>query len=534
MPHPATPGRFGITTGTQSLPSSLPTPTARQSNRTPLLSHLTTPSPNIRMRPLLTPVLLLSSLTLTLSHPTAPTQPASTIRLPHVVLIVVDDMGYGDPGCYNADSKIPTPNIDRLAAEGLRFTDAHAPGPLCHVSRYGLITGIYPFRIDATQWPNKPLIRPGQTTIASLLKSKGYHTAMVGKWHLGFEEKGYNQPLRGGPVDCGFDHFFGIRASTDIPPYFYIRNDQAVHPPTAHLAANSTEGWSPIQGAFWRAGNIAPNLQLQDVLPRLTDEAIQIIHNHQARQHQQPLLLYLAYPAPHTPWLPSPEFQGHSGAGLYGDFAHMVDAMIGRVFSALVAANMDQNTLLIFTSDNGPVWYPTDVQRLGHDSAGGLRGMKGDLWEAGHRMPFIVRWPNRTPPGTASAQLLCFTDLLATLAELCDVKLADNQAPDSISFLHALLPDRPAEKPVRQSLAIKAGSTEALAIRNGPWKYINRLGSGGFTTPRMLTPGPNDPPGQLYQLEEDPSESRNVYSQYPEIVERLQAELIQVTGTQYP
>ena len=341
---------------------------------------------------------------------------------PHVVIILVDDMGYGDPGCYNPASKIATPHIDSLARDGMRFTDAHAPGPLCHMSRYGLLTGRYPFRTDVKPWRTQPLIAENQTTIASLLKQQGYRTAMVGKWHLGFAEAGYDRPLRGGPIDVGFDSFFGIRASTDIPPYFYIRGDRAVQPPTKKIAANQSEGWSRIQGAFWRAGLIAPNLELADVLPRFTEEAIAVVKDYAAGERtartQEPLFLYLAYPAPHTPWLPTSEFAGKSKAGMYGDFAEMVDAMVGRVLSTLDEAQMSEETLLILTSDNGPVWYDADVERLGHDSAGGLRGMKADAWEAGHRMPFLVRWPGKVAPGSTSNQTVCFTDLMATLATI--------------------------------------------------------------------------------------------------------------------
>jgi arylsulfatase A-like enzyme len=172
--------------------------------------------------------------------------PALAAGPPHIVVILVDDMGYGDPGSYNPNSRIPTPHIDRLAAEGMRFTDAHAPGPLCHPSRYGLLTGRYPFRTDVSRWPTRPLIEEGQVTLPSMLRDAGYATAMVGKWHLGFTEDGYAKPLRGGPVDRGFDSFFGIRASTDIPPYFYIRGDRAVTPPTGRVDASESAGWSPI------------------------------------------------------------------------------------------------------------------------------------------------------------------------------------------------------------------------------------------------------------------------------------------------
>ena len=245
---------------------------------------------------------------------------------PNVLVILVDDMGYGDLGSFNPDSKIATPHIDRLANEGMRFRDAHAPGPLCHMSRYGLMTGRYPFRTDVRRWPTHPLIEEDQMTIASLLQSQGYHTAMVGKWHLGFEENGYENPLPGGPVDRGFDSYFGIRASTDIPPYFFIRDDKAVMPPTDRIEQRHSEGWTKIQGEFWREGGIAPDLKLHEVLPRFTDEAIVVIGYHvSGPRAEDPVMLYLAYPAPHTPWLPSPEFVGKSGASMYGDFMMMVD-----------------------------------------------------------------------------------------------------------------------------------------------------------------------------------------------------------------
>lgn len=452
-------------------------------------------------------------------------------ELPNIVVILVDDMGYGDPGCFNPQSKILTPNINQLASEGMKFTDAHAPGPLCHPSRYGLITGRYPFRTDISLWRKKPLIEEGQLTIASLLGSKGYHTAMVGKWHLGFRENGYENPLPGGPVDVGFDTYFGIRASTDIPPYFYIRDDHAVEPPTDRIEANSSEGWSPIQGSFWRAGGIAPGLELKDVLPRFTDEAIKVIENHVAGDEtaEQPLLLYLAYPAPHTPWLPSAEFEGKSGAGMYGDFMMMVDSEIGRVLDALQEAGLSENTLLVFTADNGPVWYESDVERLGHDSSGGLRGMKADAWEAGHRMPFIVRWPGRVKAGSVTKQCICFTDLLATFADVTGSDLPEDAVLDSYSFLPVLDGEQPADQSIRGPIVMSSGSSKAMMIRSGDWKLINQLGSGGFSKPSRIEPGPDDPAGQLYNLADDPGETNNVYLEHPEIVDRLTAEMKQIT-----
>ncbi|MCA9057104.1 MAG: arylsulfatase, partial [Planctomycetaceae bacterium] len=454
------------------------------------------------------------------------TAQAESADRPHIVVILVDDMGYGDPGCFNADSKIPTPQTDSLAAAGMRFTDAHAPGPLCHMSRYGLMTGCYPFRTNVGVWPRQPLIRPDQMTIASLAKTQGYHTAMVGKWHCGFQENGYDQPLPGGPVDRGFDSFFGIRASTDIPPYFFIRNDRAVQAPTLQIAANNSEDWSPIQGAFWRAGEISPDLQLEQVLPRFTGEAISVIEGHAQNSNEQPLLLYLAYPAPHTPWLPAAEFVGQSGAGMYGDFLMMVDTEIGRVLTALQQAEMADDTLVVFTSDNGFCWYDSDTERFGHDSSGGLRGMKADAWEGGHRMPFIVRWPKHVPAGAESTQLVCFTDLLATFADVLDVSLPDEAGPDSFSFLPALKADSAASEPRRQQFVMRAGSVASMmTIRSGDWKLITELGSGGFSKPSRIEPQNGQPSGQLYHLGRDRAESDNVYLANPDVVARLQNEL---------
>ena len=446
---------------------------------------------------------------------------------PNIVIILADDMGYGDPQCFNPQSKIPTPHINRLAREGMKFTDAHAPGPFCHPLRYGLITGRFPFRTDMTKWPTNPLIREGEATIATLLRSQGYQTAMVGKWHLGFEEKGYDQPLAGGPMAHGFQSFFGMRASTDIPPYFWIQRDHAVKPPTGHIAADHSEDWSPIQGSFRREGGIAPDFVHPDVLPRLTDEAVKQITAH--RGQSNPLLLYVAITAPHTPWLPSAEFIGKSGAGLYGDFATMVDAQIGRVLTALDDAGMKDNTLVIFTSDNGPVWYPDDVKRFGHDSAGGLRGMKADVWEAGHRMPFIVRWPGRVHAGSESPQTICFTDLLSTFADVCGTRLPDGAGPDSFSFLPVLLGTHPRDQPVRGPIVMRAGSN-ATMIRFGEWKLIDQLGSGGFSKPSKISPAPGESAGQLYNLASDLAETTNLYSKHPEIVEQLTAQMKSIIG----
>ena len=450
---------------------------------------------------------------------------------PNIVVILVDDMGYGDAGCYNPESRVVTPHIDRLAAAGMMFTNAHAPGPLCHMSRYGLMTGEYPFRTNVNRWKTEPLIGQDQLTIAGLLSDNGYATAMVGKWHCGFVEKGngedYSGVLKGGPADRGFDSFFGIRASTDIPPYFYIDGDRAVMPPSGHIEARDSvaEGWTPIQGEFWREGGIADDLKLHDVLPRFTDEAVKVVEQRDARK---PLFLYLAYPAPHTPWLPAEEFRGKSGAGMYGDFLMMVDAEIGRVLAALDNEGMAENTLVIFSSDNGPVWYSQDVEKYRHDSVGGLRGMKADAWEGGHRMPFIVRWPGTVSAQSSNHALISFVDLMATFADIVGVDLPEDAGPDSFSFLPHLTTGRlGGDSERRTELALKSGRG-TMTYTRGPWKLIDGLGSGGFSQPSKVKAEKGGPRGQLYNLNDDLSEQNNLWSEKPDIVESMTARMKEI------
>ena len=470
---------------------------------------------------------------------------------PNIIIILVDDMGYGDLKSYNQKSKIPTPNIDGLAREGIRFMDANAPGAVCHPSRYGLLTGRYPFRTDINVWPDQPVIDEERMTIASLLKSEGYHTAMVGKWHLGFdesasiessrkneEERGNNtraayriyeegQLLSGGPVDRGFDSFFGIRASTDIPPYFYIRDDRVFNPPSNTVNDNFSGGiWTDIQGAFWREGGIAPGLDLIDVLPRFTDESIEVIEEHRSKSQGQPLFLYVAYPAPHTPWLPTEEFEGISDAGMYGDFMAMVDAEIGKLLSAVDKANMTDETLVIFSSDNGPVWYEKDKKYFNHDSQGGLRGMKADVYEAGHRVPFIVRWPGVVDEGTVTNQTISFTDLMATFADVLNKELPENAGEDSFSLLSVLAGEQPENESIRPPV-ISVSSRGVRSIKDGQWKLIEELGSGGFTEPVFVEPEFDGPEGQLYNLEEDLQETNNLWNERPDIVARFKGILEQ-------
>ena len=435
-------------------------------------------------------------------------------------------MGWGDPSCFASDSRIATPHIDQLAREGMRFTDAHAPGAWCVPSRYGLLTGRYPCRRGPLRPSAEPVIEEGRVTLAAFLSERGYRTAMVGKWHLGFdgaaqravqEARGEAREhlLAGGPLDRGFDTYFGIPSSLDIPPYYYVRGRAPVALPSERVEASASAGWTKIQGAFWRAGRVAPGFAHDAVLPRFEEEVCAVLADHAARGDEAPLFLYLALPSPHTPWLPAPELQGSSGAGSYGDFVLHTDRVVGAVLAALEEHGLAEETLVVFTSDNGPVWYPADEERFGHRSTGPWRGMKSDSWEGGHRMPFIVRWPGRVAPGTSSERFVCFTDLFATCAEALAVSVPPGVAEDSVSFLPTLAGEPQAP---RGPTVLRAGGQ---VVRDGRWKWIGHWGSGGFSEPRGGTAGPGEPAGQLYDLDADPGETRNVWAAHPDVVARL-------------
>lgn len=461
-----------------------------------------------------------------------PTISLGAERLPNIVLILADDLGYGDVEAYNPESKISTPNINRLAHQGMRLTDAHAAA-WCVPSRYELLTGRYLFRTDR-EYQHQALIESGRPTLASLLKNAGYDTAMIGKWNLSFEGGvafDYRKPLQGGPIDHGFNSYFGIPASLDFAPYFFIEDRHAVEAPTAHIDEHHTPGVRSIQGEFWREGAVAPGFRHEDVLPQLVDRAVRYLKSRS--RSQQPFFLYLALAAPHAPWLPAKQFRGKSGAGMYGDFVMQVDDVVGQIDAALESAGKARDTLLIFTSDNGPTWYQEDVQKYDHRSAGNWRGMKADAWEGGHRIPFIARWSGKIPASASSAQLVSFTDMLATFASLTRQHLPENVGEDSLDMLPVLLGKH--SKSIRSAIIHQAigpgGNT--LAIRQGNWKLIPWLGDKsifegfGYGASDQLTPLPPEAPkpqgpiGQLYDLARDPREESNVYLQHPEVARRL-------------
>jgi len=439
---------------------------------------------------------------------------------PNIIIILADDMGYGDLRSYNPKSKNPTPSIDRLARDGMRFTDAHAPASFCVPTRYGLLTGRYPHRIKLN-WRNSALIEKGRATVPSALREQGYATAMMGKWHLGFDDGpnyDYSKPLVGGPVDRGFDSYFGIPHSLDIVPYYYINNKKAAQAPTGEIGPRNTEGWTQIQGEFWRGGPIAPDFNHVEVLPRLTERSVKYIESR--KDKKQPFFLYVALPAPHTPWLPTKKFKNITN-NMYGDFVAMTDDTVGQILSALDRAQLTKNTLVVFTSDNGPVWYDTDTKRFDHSATTPLRGMKADAWEAGHRMPFIARWPGKVKAGAISDALVCQTDFFATFAALTGRTLADSEGEDSENFLPVLLSLRDT---ARQQLITGTRPTH-LAVRQGDWKYIPSLGSGGFSSPRREKPKPGGPKGQLYNLDADIGETENLWLKEPGVVEELEKQV---------
>lgn len=433
---------------------------------------------------------------------------------PNLVLILCDDLGQGDLGCYNPDSKIPTPAMDRLAAEGLRFTDMHSPSSVCTPTRYGLLTGRYCWRTPLKKgvlWGFSPaLIEEGRPTLASMLKARGYRTAVVGKWHLGLgrqEKTDYFKRLDAGPLSAGFEAFRGIPASLDMEPYVWVVDDRAEAPPTETVAASKHRR----QGGagFWRGGPIAPGFRHADVLPRIEREALEFLDG---QSEDRPFFLYLPLTSPHTPWVPSPDFEGKSKVGHYGDFTMQTDRVVGSVLEALDRRGLAKNTIVVLASDNGSNWPPEDVEKWGHRSNDRWRGQKADIHEGGHRVPFLVRWPGVAKAGATTGRTSCLTDVFATMA---DVVGAAEPAEDGASF-KAVLEGRP--ETAERAPVIHHSGSGMFAIRAGPWKLIEGQGSGGFT---RIPPRPDDPPGQLYNLADDPGETRNLYRERPEDVARL-------------
>ncbi|MEZ0484661.1 sulfatase family protein [Fibrella aquatica] len=469
---------------------------------------------------------------------------------PNIVYILADDLGYGDVSVYNPAGKIATPNIDKLAAQGMRFTDAHSPSSVCTPTRYSLLTGRYPWRsrlpVGVLRGYSRTLIEADRPTVASLLKSNGYQTAVIGKWHLGLDwavQKGqesvlatadygiktemnpdvidFAQQVAQGPNTVGFDYSYVLPASLDMPPYCYLENQRLIEQPTAHTTGNKLQ--SGYTGPFWREGKMSPSFDFYGVLPTFIDKALSFL---QKQSSAAPFFLYLPLAAPHTPWVPSPDYKGKSKVGEYGDFVQQVDAAVGEVLATLERSGLASNTLVIFASDNGPYWRENFVKQFDHAAAGSFRGMKGDAFEGGHRIPFIARWPGKVKAGTVSGATTTLANLLATCADIVGDKRPAYQAEDSYSILPVLtgktkhVPSQPA--------VVHSSSIGYFAIRKGDWKLIEGLGSGGFTEPRDVAPKPGESQGQLYNLASDQLERTNLYAQNPEKVAELAALLTKI------
>jgi arylsulfatase A-like enzyme len=448
---------------------------------------------------------------------------------PNIVLVLADDLGYGDVHCLNPRrGKIATPHMDRLAAQGMVFTEAHGGSSVCTPTRYGILTGRYAWRTRLQSGVllglSPPLIARDRLTVAKLLRSKGYHTACLGKWHLGMElpckgagplkessagwDVDYTRRIAHGPITAGFDYYFGISASLDMPPYIWIENDRTV-------------GTASVEKTWIRKGAAHPEFEAIDVLPMLTRKAVEYIRKQaEPARSGTPFFLYLPLTSPHTPILPAKEWQGKSGLSAYGDFVMQTDATVGAVLEALEKHHLTEDTLVIVTSDNGcsPAAGIGELESKGHYPSADFRGAKADIWDGGHHIPFIARWPGTVPPGSRCDRLLCLTDFMATFAELVSAKPPDNAGEDSVSFLPALQGRKapPRDAIVHHSIEGK------FAIRQGEWKLELCPGSGGWSKPgdseaRKL----KLPPMQLYDMRADVGERKNLLAEQPEVVDRL-------------
>lgn len=469
---------------------------------------------------------------------------------PNVVLIFVDDLGYGDLGCYGA-TKVKTPNIDQLASEGRRFTDAHSASAVCTPSRYALMTGEYPHRKNLS----KPVflktglvIDTKQQTLASVMRDAGYATACIGKWHLGFGQGApdWNGELKPGPLELGFDYYFGVPVVNSHPPFVYVENHRVVglvpEDPFVFDKQAKTREFPEKMGVDQIGGADAAHALYDDeaVGETLTNKALDWMKARGA----EPFFLYLATTNIHHPFTPAPRFKGTSQCGRYGDFIHELDWIVGQVMQTLEEQGLANNTLVLFTSDNGGMFNVggQDAWDAGHRLNGELLGFKFSAWEGGHRVPFIARWPGKIEANSVSHQLISNIDIIATLAALTGTTLKEGQARDSVNVLSALTED-PTE-PLREHIVLSPNNPSHLAIRKGKWMYIGAQGGGGFTDSKRgahAFGGPaavsyagyknsdiedgkikeGAPPAQLYDLYNDLHQSQNLYRQYPEVVEEL-------------
>ena len=450
---------------------------------------------------------------------------------PNIVYILADDMGYGDLSGLNSESGIQTPHMDKIIREGVHFTDVHSNSSVCTPTRYGIITGRYAWRSSLKKGVlngYKPaLIEEDRPTVASYLKTNGYTTACIGKWHigLGMQPKDGEKKVIGkngvsnvdfskrikDPSDLGFDYSYIIPASLDIPPYVYIENGKTVELPTEF-----TKGKNEGRGVMWRPGEKAPSFVFDQVLDNFTKKSVSFIDNQ--KEADDPFFLYFALTAPHRPWLPVGKAIGKSKAGLYGDFVTMVDDAVGAVVAALEKLGQLENTLIIVTSDNGASWTERDQQLYAHRANYIYKGRKADIYEGGHRVPYIAQWPGVIPAGLTSNQLMCTTDLFGTLSGVLNQSKIKNGAEDSYNLWPAYTSN--VKTPIREAV-VHHSFWGMFSIRKDQWKYTPQLGSGGFTKPKSIEPKLNEAPETLYDIIKDPKEKHNLYNEHPEVVAAL-------------
>jgi len=447
------------------------------------------------------------------------------VAKPNVVYILCDDLGFGDINALNPlRGKIATPNMDKLRAEGMAFTDCHSSCAVCTPSRYSILTGRYCWRTRLQNGVlsgfSPPLISTSQTTVAQLLRDQGYTTAAMGKWHLGmdFDKQDYTKPITDGPLQHGFDYFFGISASLDMPPYDFIENDHWTEVPSAQKQFPS-ENYGPVflKGPS-RLGPAAPDFDAAKALPTLTEKATAYID--QRGKDHKPFFLYLALPSPHTPLVPEKRWQGKSGLGPYGDYVMETDWTVGEVMKAIQQAGVQENTIVMLASDNGcaPYINAKGMEQEGHYASAWFRGYKSDIWDGGHRIPYLVRWPGVVRPGSTCMQTVELTDLTATMADILGMPLPPNAGVDSVSLLPLFKGARRAVHPHNVYQSIQGN----FGIQEGKWKLELCPGSGGWEDPKNNEASAEGlPPVQLYDMELDIGEKNNVEAAHPDIVARL-------------
>ncbi len=485
----------------------------------------------------------------------------SAQELPNIVIIYADDLGYGDLSTYNPEAAYKTPRLDQMAAEGIKFVDAHSPSTICSPSRYGLYSGQQVCRTGrrttAFEGPGGPsYIKRGELTIAEMLRRQGYRTGVFGKWHVGLTwydeagkrlgngfknalliDYGKSTPLEDGPNQRGFDaSFITPNCPTTDPLYIYIENGMVPVPASMRHKRDTL----PNPGGKWRWDNdegwMSPGYQFVEADLLFYEKTIGFINEHREKHADQPFFAVFSTQIAHAPVLPAPEFSGKTDAGGRGDFVYQLDALTGRLLDHLKALGIDDNTLVLFNADNGPetmhtVWMRQDHE---HDAAGGYRGMKRDGWEGGHRVPFIARWPSRIPAGQVSSQLTNTTDIFATLASIAGYKLPDDVAVDSFDMLPAMIGTQDENESIRPHMLTQSFRGQ-FQIRQGAWKYLDHMGSGGNNYDRgvlqayVLPESAPEATGQLYNLETDPGERKNLFFSESAKRKELQALLAELT-----